>query len=72
MYNGKEVHAGYTDLSKAFDSVNHRLLIVSLRTMMWVDGGSLMDLLGSYLSIRSELAKVCDLILITRTIPVVN
>ena len=55
---GGEVHAIYTDFSKAFDRVNHKILINKLETAGIQ--GTLLEWLTSYLSDRFQTVKLND------------
>lgn len=52
VMNGGQVDTIYTDFSKAFDMVDHRLLIIKLRD--FGIGGVLLEWFKSYLSCRSQ------------------
>lgn len=52
VMNGGQVDTIYTDFSKAFDMVDHRLLIIKLRDIGI--GGNLLTWFKSYLSCRSQ------------------
>lgn len=54
--NNKEVHAIYTDFRKAFDLVNHDLLLAKLQSMGI--HGSLLRWCESYLQNRSQLVSI--------------
>ena len=58
LESGMEVHSIYTDFSKAFDRVNHELLLSKLKTAGV--GGPLLDWFRSYLQDRVQLVRVHD------------
>ena len=53
---GKQVNAVYLDFSKAFDKVDHSILIKKLR--MYGFGGKFLGLLASYLANRSQVVNI--------------
>jgi Reverse transcriptase (RNA-dependent DNA polymerase)/Endonuclease-reverse transcriptase len=53
---GAQIDAIYTDFSKAFDKVNHRLLLLKLSRMGF--GGSFLDWIASYLTGRWQFVKI--------------
>jgi hypothetical protein len=55
MENGVQVDAIYTDFSKAFDKVSHRLLLRKLAKLGF--GGSFLAWIGSYLTGREQFVK---------------
>src|SRR6202000_2882749 len=58
VMNGGQVDTIYTDFSKAFDMVDHRLLIIKLRD--FGIGGTLLECFKSYLSCRSQCVVLGD------------
>lgn len=56
MQNGDQIDVIYTDLSKAFDRVNHRLLIEKLRQLGI--NGPILGWITSYLSGRDQVVRV--------------
>ena len=56
FHEGHEVHAIYTDFSKAFDKVNHSILIHQLSKLGIT--GSLLSWIKSYLSNREQQVKI--------------
>ena len=60
MQQRKQVDALYTDLSAAFDKINHQIAIAKLQRIGF--SGSLLSWLGSYLSQREMRVKVGDVI----------
>ena len=56
LESGMEVHSIYTDFSKAFDRVNHELLLSKLKTAGV--GGPLLDWFRSYLQDRVQVVRV--------------
>jgi hypothetical protein len=56
MENGVQVDAIYTDFSKAFDKVIHRLLLRKLAKLGF--GGSFLAWIGSYLTGREQFVKL--------------
>ena len=58
LEEGSHVHAIYTDFTKAFDRVNHKILIKKLRdTGIW---GKLLDWLTSYLTDRVQIVRILN------------
>jgi Reverse transcriptase (RNA-dependent DNA polymerase) len=57
MEDGVQVDSIYTDFSKAFDKVNHTLLIKKLRKLGF--GGSFLAWIQSYLTDRKQFVKAC-------------
>lgn len=55
--DGLQVDAVYTDISKAFDKVNHSLLLKKLKSAGV--HGTLLDWCQSYLADRSQRVVVC-------------
>jgi hypothetical protein len=55
---GVQVDAIYTDFSKAFDKVNHRILLLKLSRMGF--RGSFLDWIASYLTGRTQFVKIGD------------
>lgn len=55
LERGSQVHAIYTDFSKAFDRVNHVVLLSKLSGMGV--GGPMLDWIESYLTGRSQIVK---------------
>jgi hypothetical protein len=55
MKNGVQVDAIYTDFSKAFDKVSHRLLLSKLAKLEF--SGSFLAWIGSYLTGREQYVK---------------
>lgn len=60
MEQRKQVDALYTDLSAAFDKINHKIAIAKLQRLGF--NGSLLSWLSSYLSKREMLVKIGDVI----------
>lgn len=56
LEDGVQVHSLYTDFSKAFDRVNHRILLCKLKRMGI--SGALLDWLGCYLTDRTQVVRV--------------
>jgi hypothetical protein len=57
MENGVQIDAIYTDFSKAFDKVNHRLLLQKLSAIGF--GGNFLKWIASYLTDRKQYVKAC-------------
>jgi hypothetical protein len=57
LENGLQIDAIYTDFSKAFDKVNHRLLLRKLNALGF--GGSFLEWIASYLTDRKQYVKAC-------------
>jgi hypothetical protein len=55
MKNGVQVNAIYTDFSKAFDKISHRLLLRKLAKLGF--GGSFLAWIGSYLTSHEQFVK---------------
>ena len=56
MDGGGEVYSIYTDFSKAFDRVNHNILLNKLKIATM--GGTLLQWIGSYLTNRTQMVNV--------------
>ena len=54
--DGGKVHSIYTDFSKAFDRVNHNILLNKLKIAGM--GGTLLQWIGSYLTNRTQMVNV--------------
>jgi hypothetical protein len=57
LEDGIQIDAIYTDFSKAFDKINHRLLLRKLSRLGF--GGSFLKWIASYLSDRKQYVKTC-------------
>jgi Reverse transcriptase (RNA-dependent DNA polymerase) len=57
MEDGIQIDTIYTDFSRAFDKVNHRLLLRNLSALGF--GGSFLKWIASYLTDRKQYEKVC-------------
>ena len=64
---GSEVHAIYTDFSKAFDKVNHYILIQKLQA--YGIAGNLLEWFKSYLSERTQQVKIGSCYSRVQTVP---
>lgn len=71
MEEGSQIDVIYTDLSKAFDSVCHALLLKKLKEIGV--GGSYLEWIGSYLSGRRQRVGVCGVrsreVIVTSGVP---
>jgi Reverse transcriptase (RNA-dependent DNA polymerase) len=57
LEDGIQIDAIYTDFSKAFDKVNHRLLLQKLSALGF--GGCFLEWIASYLTDRKQYVKAC-------------
>ncbi|XP_038120658.1 uncharacterized protein LOC119770244 [Culex quinquefasciatus] len=60
MQQRKQIDAIYTDLSAAFDKLNHRIAVAKLERLIF--GGPMLDWLRSYLTGREMSVKIGDVI----------
>ena len=56
--NGYQVDSVYTDFSKAFDKINHKLLVYKLKKLGIK--GSLLNWINSYLTGRSQIVRLAN------------
>jgi hypothetical protein len=54
----EQVDAAYTDFSKAFDTVNHRILIKKLESLGF--SGNILNWIASYLTDRTQIVRFLD------------
>ena len=66
--NNRSAYCAYLDFNKAFDKVQHNLLLAKLRKLGI--GGMLLKLIVSYLSGRYECVKFCNTLVIINLRPV--
>jgi Reverse transcriptase (RNA-dependent DNA polymerase) len=57
MEDGVQIDSIYTDFSKAFDKVNHRILLKKLHKLRF--SGKFLAWIGSYLTNRKQYVKTC-------------